>query len=187
MRFSRANLDIFQKFNVFPIIQFRNLLDSMVSGDDFLLRNANNGRPIYARPEGYIDMDFENRIDYLISFCLPWTFHFLYTWSFLLDTNEDCCFVSHRYLKENPFHVIKSLGEVCGVYGDGQSKLISEDAFCAHINSEDSSKGFLNVGIQGRGVERIKGPHIEKIQNMVKMFTHSDRLLQYPVWEGIFD
>ena len=94
-------------FNIKPIILTRNIFDSLVSNDDFIMENHThakennysnfliNGNEVV--PQNYIELSSKKRLDFLTKSYGMWYVQFYLSWKrYLKDLNNSVCWITYE-------------------------------------------------------------------------------------------
>jgi hypothetical protein len=166
-RASQPTLDFIQRFKVTPIIQTRNIFDSVVSMRDHLTKENLVFSMAYFYPE-FLNLEEEKQYDFIIALCLPWYFNFYASWySAVAEGQVNPLFVAYEDLiKDTP-------GELKKILAFLQEKR-SPDEIAAAI--EHAQTGFTrkNVGVAGRGESKLNDRQKDRIREMRAFYPRID-------------
>jgi len=152
---TRTNIEYLTNFGIRPIVQTRSLFDSVISLYDHFERDSNS-LPCGHICAEYWRMTFQERVDYLIAFHLPWYFNFYVSWR---DAAEKLEIFPLTY--EDLFaDKTARLTEVLNFYHFS----IGPDQLGQAIAQTASAKTRFNVGVSGRGLEMLSKQHRQVIQ-----------------------
>jgi hypothetical protein len=166
-RASEPTMDFIKKFGVKPIIQTRNIFDTVVSLRDHLFKESLDW-PMAFVDEGFFRLDEEKQYQFIIEMFLPWYFNFYVSW-FRADGLEPSgmLFVRYEDLVKDPSEI---LGKVL--------LFLDETRAPAEINEAITRAGSrgtrLNKGVSGRGNQLLNERHKAKIREMRQYYSHID-------------
>lgn len=158
-----------QLYGITPIVTRRNLFDTFVSFDDHIMKLRGTGVDIpylhFGFPEAWYDMEFEDRLDFLLDHQLPWYTRYYASWQ--LSQQE-------RYL--DPLWVdyeTDILGPKQALAEKLVARLRADEASIPTLTAELGKSGVnddkFNKGIAGRG-SKITGRNRQKIEDFVHRF-----------------
>jgi hypothetical protein len=144
-RYSEATKKIIEKMDIRPILQYRNIFDTVISFYD----HCNRGEFIF--PMAYMDkinwecLDENKKINFIIDMVIPWYFNFYAGWfSSDLVKEEKILLVSYEELLSDPYHQIKRIINWIGIEK-------TENEINSSISSSMNKKTRKNVGRLDRG------------------------------------
>jgi hypothetical protein len=147
-------------YGVRPIVQTRSLFDVVPSLHDHL-EKGEGGLTC-----GHVDRDFwarnwNDRMDYLIHLYIPWYLNFLVSWREAVHEIETCT-ISYEELFSDK---VGSLARILDFY----RLPTSEAEINAAIDRASHRNTRLNVGVSGRGSEKLTTRHKQTIRNLAAM------------------
>lgn len=156
-------------YGITPIVTRRNLFDTFVSFDDHLmkLRGTAVDSPYlhFGIPDAWCDLEFEDRMDYLLDQQLPWYARYYASWR----------------LTEQQGHVaplwIDYEKDILGPKQALAEKLIARlgadkadtPRLAAELGKSGETDDKFNKGVAGRGV-KISGRNRQKIEDFIHRF-----------------
>ncbi len=179
---TKANMFLINQINFFkfkPIILTRNIYDSLVSLDDFIIsghRHANenkypnfftNGDEIV--PKNYMEFDFEKRLDFLTKFYGTWYVQFYLTWKRMAHAvNDGVCWITYENAILNKKNLETNISEFLNLNKSEISNL-------RHIfNDPKSIHTRFNKGVSGRG-NKIKDKSKTFLRSYAEYFSEFDK------------
>jgi len=143
-------------FNIKPIILTRNIFDSLVSNDDFIVENHRhakennysnyliNGNEVV--PQNYSELSSEQRLDFLTKSYGIWYVQFYLSWKrYLKDLNNSFCWITYEDNILNYKNLEKNISDFLNLDEIEIKKL--NKTFYNHENIQTR----FNKGITGRG------------------------------------
>ncbi len=157
LKATTTNVKWMAKYNLRPIVQFRSLFDVVPSIHDHLEKGQGG------LPSGCIRPDFwtkswSDRMVFLIQAHLPWYFNFLLSWREAVNEIEFCP-ISYEELFADQ---VGSLSRILDFY----RIQASQEEIAAGIERASHCDTRFNVGISGRGSQRLTSLHKQAIRNM---------------------
>jgi hypothetical protein len=158
-----------QLYGITPIVTRRNLFDTFVSFDDHIMKLRGTGVDIpylhFGFPEAWYDMDFEDRMDFLLDGQLPWYTRYYASWQL---TQQE------RYVEPLWIDYEKDiLGPKEALAEKLVARLGTDSATIPALTGELGKAGMgddkFNKGVAGRGV-KISGRNRQKIEDYVHRF-----------------
>lgn len=153
-------------YGVTPIVTRRNLFDTFVSYDDHIMKLRGTAVDIpylhFGVPEAWYDMEFEDRVEFLLDYQLPWYTRYYASWQ--LTQQEGYA---------NPLWVDYE-ADILGPKQALAEKLVAhigapETSIPLLAGQLDSGNDNFNKGIAGRGA-KITGRNRQKIEDFVHRF-----------------
>ncbi len=151
---TRTNIEYMTAFGIRPIVHTRSLYDVVVSLYDHYDFD-NNSLPCGYVSSDYWQMTFAERIDYLIAVHLPWYFNFYTSWRDAAEQIEILP-LTYESLFADP---LGRLSDILDFYGIASNTVDIEAA----ITATASANTRLNVGVSGRGLEKLSKRHQQTI------------------------
>ena len=179
---TKANMFLINQINYFkfkPIILTRNIFDSLVSLDDYIIlghRHANENKyPIFfingneIVPQNYMEFDFEKRLDFLTKFYGTWYVQFYLTWKRMANTvNDGVCWITYENAILNKKKLEINISNFLNLNKSEISNL-------GHIfNNPKSIHTRFNKGVSGRG-NKIKDESKTFLRNYAEYFSEFDK------------
>jgi hypothetical protein len=156
-------------YGITPIVTRRNLFDTFVSFDDHIMKLRGTGVDIpylhFGFPEAWYDMEFEDRMDFLLDHQLPWYTRYYASWQLTQQEGYvDPLWVD--YEKD-------ILGPKQALAEKFVARLGADEASIPQLTDELGKSGVsddkFNKGIAGRGA-KITGRNRQKIEDFVHRF-----------------
>jgi hypothetical protein len=166
-RASQPTLDFIRQFRVTPIIQTRDILDSVVSFRDHLL-NEGLGMPMAHVDECFLSMDEERQYDMIIDLAMPWYFNFYASWfsNENLDSGKVLFVGYEELLMDTPGTLDRILDH------------IGEESFKARVggivDTVNAGNTRKNKAVIGRGRTKLNERQRAKIKNLRQYYSHID-------------
>jgi LPS sulfotransferase NodH len=151
---TRTNLEYLTTFGIRPIVQTRSLFDVVISLYDHFERDSNS-LPCGQISAEYWQMCFQDRLDYLICFHLPWYYNFYMSWRDAAHKTEIFPLTYEDLFADQ----VGRLTEVLKFYHFSRS----ESQIQAAIDKTANSKTRFNVGVNGRGLQMLSKRHQQSI------------------------
>lgn len=159
-------------YGITPIITKRNLFDTFVSFDDHIMKLRGTAVDIpylhFGFPEAWYDMEFEDRMDYLLDHQLPWYARYYASWRL----TEQEGYVQPLWID----YVTDILGPKQALAEKLIARLGADRASTALLTAELGKSGEtddkFNKGVAGRGV-KISGRNRQKIEDFIHRFKIS--------------
>lgn len=167
-RASEMTISIMQRFNIKPIVQIRDIFDTVMSLKDYIGKGNLNLPMAYINRE-YNYLSDEEQIDFVIDMVLPWYFNFLGTWFEYQHPNE----------KDNKVHYIiyeslveDTLGTIKGIleYIDEKRDEEELNSIIEQVGKMNTEKNIAKVG---RGVQ-LNDSQREKIIKISEYYSNID-------------
>jgi hypothetical protein len=158
-----------QLYGITPIVTRRNLFDTFVSFDDHIMKLRGTGVDIpylhFGFPDAWYDMEFEDRMDFLLDQQLPWYTRYYASWE--LTQQEG-------YVEPLWVHYEKDiLGPKEALAEKLAARLKADGASIPRLVGELGKAGMgddkFNKGVAGRGA-KIQGRNRRKIEDFVHRF-----------------
>lgn len=158
-----------QLYGITPVVTRRNLFDTFVSFDDHLMKLRGTAVNIpylhFAVPEAWYEMDFDDRMDFLLDFQLGWYTRYYASWR--LTEQEGYVEPVWIHYETDILGTKQALAEklVAGIGGDAASipVLIGE------LGKAGVGDDKFNKGVAGRGA-KISGRNRQRIEDFVHRF-----------------
>jgi hypothetical protein len=162
VRASGHTLELLEKFGVTPIVLVRNIHDCVVSLADHMSNESVEMPMAYLEPY-FNEMSLERKIDAIVDLVVPWYFNFYVSWwrarPGSIVTYEDLILGGlerqHGHLEK--LGLVVSLEELKAAY---------------ELTAKGNSR--LNVGVSGRGAERLSHGAKSKILRMSEYYRDID-------------
>jgi hypothetical protein len=156
-------------YGITPIVTKRNLFDTFVSFDDHIMKLRGTSADIpylhFGFPEAWYDMDFDDRLEFLLDYRLPWYTRYYASWR--LTAREgyiDPLWIDYEKDILGPKQALGAkLAERVGDDGAGIERLVAE------LGSSGASGDHFNKGVAGRGA-KITGRNRRKIEDFIHRF-----------------
>jgi hypothetical protein len=156
-------------YGITPVVTKRNLFDTFVSFDDHIMKLRGTSADIpylhFGFPEAWYDMDFDDRLEFLLDYRLPWYTRYYASWR--LTAREgyiDPLWIDYERDILGPKRALaEKLAEGVGGNGASIEKLVAE------LGSSDANGDHFNKGVAGRGA-KITGSNRRKIEDFVHRF-----------------
>jgi hypothetical protein len=162
-RYSDSTKRIIERLGIKPVLQYRNIFDTVVSFYD----HCNEMKLIF--PMAYMDepnwngLDDTKKLDFVIDLIVPWYFNFYGGW-FSSDLIKDgkILLVSYDDLIADPHKQVKRILDWIGVEK-------TDEEIHSSILSAGRKKTRKNVGISGRGAV-LSNEQKQKIRNLASYY-----------------
>jgi hypothetical protein len=166
-RYSQSTRLIIEKLGITPVLQYRNIFDTVVSFYDHC-----NGMQL-AFPMAYMDeknwkeLDNERRMDFIIDLIVPWFFNFYAGW-FSSDLFKDgkIILVSYDDLVAHPHAEVKRILARIGIEK-------TDDEINSAILLSQDGKIRKNVGTSGRSA-CLSPEQRQRIRTLAGYYPHID-------------
>ncbi|MGV3549991.1 hypothetical protein [Rhizobium sp.] len=155
-----------QLYGITPIVTRRNLFDTFVSFDDQIMKLRGTSEYIpylhFGVPEAWYDMEFEDRLDFLLDQQLPWYTRYYASWMLTQQEGHvDPLWVDYE---------ADILGPKQALAEKIVARIGAPEASVSRLAGElDSGNDNFNKGVAGRG-SRITGRNRQKIEEFVHRF-----------------
>ena len=173
-----------------PVILQRNILDAVVSMNDDIMKYADREEKSWKTKnlmwgthlfnyqpqevwDRFFSLSFNERIEDIITFAVPWYFSFLASWRKAAELSVvKPLFLRYESLPGNDIEFLKPILEFAG-------ETVSEDKMSASVRDarQDKEGSRLNVGENGRGKQLLTNHHIERICRIGEFFA-DERIIQ---------
>ena len=178
--------------NVHPVVLQRNLLDALLSMHDDIMKEADRSERAwgtdkmmwgthifhYQSPQvwdRFFNLPFEERIDELITFSAPWYFSFLASWRKAAELNViSPLFLRYEDLPGNEEWFIRQILEFSG-------HAVSSEELSHGISRArgDRERSRINVGVNGRGKEKLSKQQIDRVCRIGKFIADDDIIQEF--------
>jgi hypothetical protein len=166
-RYSEATNKIIEKMNIKPILQYRNIFDTVISFSDHCNGGELNFPMAYMDKMNWERLDQNKKMDFIIDMIIPWYFNFYAGWfSSDLIKSEKILLISYEELVSDPFHQIKRIIQWIGIEK-------TDDEINVSIVSSMNNKTRKNVGILGRGTI-LSFDQKQRIRTMADYYPNID-------------
>lgn len=166
-RASDSTVDFINRFRIKPIIQVRNVYDTVISFREHCLRED------CLFPMAYIDGEFlrfdkEKQFDFLIDMVLPWYFNFYASW-FQVEglAPDNRLFVNYEELLRDPKAILHKILEYLG---ESRSSTAIEAAL-EQVKGVNTRK---NQAVVGRGNCQLTAKQKARIMELRQYYSHID-------------
>ena len=166
-RASQPTVDFIRRFHVKPIIMTRNVLDTVVSLRDHLVRESR------AMPMAYVDDQFlhwndERQYEFVIEMFMPWILSFYASWLAAAPTlNGNLLFVRYEDLAAQPSKTLQGILRFC-------DETRSECQIAEVIDRVSGLDTRRNQAVTGRGAALLSPAQQAKIQQLRGFYEHVD-------------
>lgn len=104
------NLDLIKTYNMRPIVLTRNLPDVIVSLREHVIRTKR--WPHFHLPLDFVDRTFNDQINFLIDFAVPWYLFFYNSWKTVEENDQmDLLFVDYAEIHSDKLQLFQKLTE----------------------------------------------------------------------------
>jgi hypothetical protein len=143
------------------VVLVRNIFDTLVSLDDHLRQEDHRA------PTGYVhrqcwQMDFEDRLDYLIQVHLPWYFNFFVSWREAADRIQILWMTYERLFDDVPH----ALAEVLTFHGLS----VGHERLTQVADTLRDADTRFNKGVCGRGDDLLSEAHKDAIRRLAAVW-----------------
>ena len=155
-------------YGITPVVTKRNLFDTFVSFDDHIMKLRGTSADIpylhFGFPEAWYDMDFDDRLEFLLDYRLPWYSRYYASWRLTAQEGYiDPLWIDYeKDILGAKQALAEKLAERVGG-GASVEKLVAE------LGSSGASGDHFNKGVAGRGA-KITGRNRQKIEDFVHRF-----------------
>ncbi|MES1213093.1 MAG: sulfotransferase domain-containing protein [Singulisphaera sp.] len=157
LKATRSNLELMVFYRMRPIVQTRNLFDTIVSLHDHF-QHMPTGLPCGFVSDQYVRMPWRERVDYLIHLHLPWYFNFALSWR-EASRRLEICTVSYESLFAHQEEELSRITSFCG-FRFSRAQIVQA---MARVQGADTR---FNVGTSGRGAELLSYEHKQAIRRL---------------------
>jgi hypothetical protein len=166
-RFSKTVQEFVKKFRVRPIVQGRDIFDSLVSFRDHL---ANAGQLVALAycDETFTSLPIERQMDFVVDRIAPWYISFYSSWFAARDRGEvTFLWVSYEELRSDPAATVRRILDYIDV------PRTDEEVECA---LKKAAGGFtrLNVAKVGRGKALLSEGQMQRVRDLGSFLPHID-------------
>ena len=151
------NVELIRNYGLRPIVLVRNIFDTVVSLDDYLLREGLRMPTGFVHRE-YPRIDFAERIEYLIRVHLPWYFNFFMSWRESSPTLDTFPLSYERLFAD----VRQTLIEIIEFH----ELRIDSQQIDAALTAVRSANTRFNKGVSGRGERLLTASHKAAIREL---------------------
>ena len=158
-----------QLYGITPIVTRRNLFDTFVSFDDHIMKLRGTGVDIpylhFGFPEAWYDLDFEDRMDFLLDHQLAWYSRYYASWQLTQQEGYvEPLWINYETDILGPKQALaEKLVERLGTDAASIPQLTAE------LGKSGETDDKFNKGIAGRG-SKITGRNRQKIEDFVHRF-----------------
>ncbi len=186
VRATNSEVHLLNAFNLKPVIQVRNIFDTIISYYDHVHKDhvmESVGRQkatmTYLTPitKEYYECSFEEKIDLMIDTAAPWYLKFYVSWIVAQRENLlDMMWMSYEKLTTD---TTSALGDVFAFYDvDVPEARIAEGIERANAARNEGTGGYnriaFNKGVTGRGRAMMTDSQIERIVTMARRYKSFD-------------
>jgi hypothetical protein len=156
-------------YGITPVVTKRNFFDTFVSFDDHImkLRGTSIVTPYlhFGFPEGWYDMEFDDRLEFLLDYRLPWYTRYYASWRLTAQEGFiDPLWIDYeKDILGSKQALAEKLVERVGGNEATAAKLAGE------LGNSGASGDHFNKGVAGRGA-KITGKNRQKIEDFVHRF-----------------
>ena len=159
IRYSSFTEKILDKFKILPIIQFRNIFDTIISLYDETIISVIN--PLtFINKNDYDNLEKKQKLDYLIDITVPWYINYYVSWYFM-NKKLNGLTITYEEMKEDPFKLMKKIF-------DHISISINDDIIDDTIKYSETVNTRKNKAIIGRGKQELTKEQIDRIFKLSK-------------------
>jgi Sulfotransferase domain len=155
------NAELMNKFGIRPIVLTRNLFDVVVSLDDHLRREDHRMPTGFVHRE-YMNLEFDQRVDYLIRIHLPWYFNFFMSWREAARELPTFPLTYERLFS----NVRQSLEEILSFYRIS----VSQGQISAALDKVRCVDTRFNQGCSNRGDKLLNARHKASIRDLAAVW-----------------
>jgi len=165
------NLDLLELFEIKPVLLVRNVLDILVSMREHVLQAKPNNLPGLYPPVTFPSLREEEQFDFLVDFAAPWLISLYASWDRAIqegrseilvvryeDAKRDWILMGARILEFNGIEMTK----------DRLSQVVNR------LESEPAANVRRNVGIVGRGSEKLSRKQRERVAEIASRYPDVD-------------
>jgi hypothetical protein len=166
-RASQPTVDFIRRFHVKPIVTTRNVLDTVVSLRDHLVRESR------AMPMAYVDDQFlhwddERQYEFVIEMFMPWILSFYASWLAVAPSLDgNLLFVRYEDLVAQTSEMLHSILRYC-------DETRSESQIAEVIDRVSGLDTRRNQAVTGRGAALLSPAQQAKIQQLREFYQHVD-------------
>lgn len=156
-------------YGITPVVTKRNLFDTFVSFDDHIMKLRGTSSVIpylhFGFPDAWYDMEFDDRLEYLLDYRLPWYTRYYASWRLTQEEGYiDPLWIDYEKDILGPKPALaEKLTERVGGNDETVAKLTAE------LGGSGMSDDHFNKGVAGRGA-KITGKNRRKIEDFVHRF-----------------
>ena len=156
-------------YGITPVVTKRNLFDTFVSFDDHIMKLRGTSTVIpylhFGFPEAWYDMEFDDRLEYLLDYQLPWYTRYYASWRLTEQEGHiDPLWIDYETDILGPKQALaEKLVERVG----GNESIVATLAM--ELGQRGASGDHFNKGVAGRGA-KIAGKNRQKIEDFVHRF-----------------
>ncbi len=167
-RASQMTITIMQRFNIKPIVQIRDIFDTVISLKEYIAKGNTNLAMAYINRE-YNYLSDEEQLNFVIDMVLPWYFNFLGTWFEYQHPNDNknrVKYVIYDDLVKDTLGTIKGILEYIG-----ESR--EEEELNQIIETVGKMNTEKNIAKAGRG-KQLSQTQRDKIIKMSEYYSNID-------------
>jgi hypothetical protein len=163
VRASENTLKVIRLFNIHTIVMIRNLLDSVVSFREHLIKEGREVPTAYV-DDHYLTWDSRRQYEFIIDLLLPWYLNFLGTW-IEANTHKDISLLWLNYTDwiQEPEATLRKIDAFCGLTHP-------EEAATQAVAQARKGRIRLNVGKSGRGRELLDEDLQAKVRHLLSYY-----------------
>ena len=163
-KYNHANAFLLDSLNAKVVVLTRNIYDVVISLIDHI--DQSNKSPIEDESLAFFPkLSTEEKIDYVISYIVPWYIGFYASWyNAKKDNKVDVCFSTFDEVVDTPIVVVDKILKFYKI----NSSIVSNNE-----SSKDKKINF-NSGKKGRGDEYLTAEHKIKIKSLTSCYTDID-------------
>jgi len=162
------NVALLRSHGVRPVVLVRNIFDTLVSLDDHL-RQEDHRAPTGFVHRQFWQMDFEDRLHYLIQVHLPWYFNFFVSWREAADRIQ-ILWLTYERLFDNVPH---TLAEVLAFHGLS----VGHERLTQVVDTLRDADTRFNKGVRGRGDDLLSEAHKDAVHRLAAVWQLEPRAL----------
>lgn len=156
-------------YGVTPIVTRRNLFDALVSYDEHIMRQRGKTHYLpylhWGFPETWFDMEFDDRLDYLLDSQLPWYTRYYASWRLAEQEGHiDPLWIDYE---KDVLGSKQALAQKLAERVEGSEASIRTVA--KELSHDGYSSEQFNKGVAGRGA-KITGKNRRKIEDFIHRF-----------------
>lgn len=152
------------RYNLKLVVQVRNIFDCIISLRDHIIDQAKVW-PMALVEEEFMSWDEKDQYDFLIDNFMPWYMKFYVSW-YKASQNQPVYWLKYEDLMEDKYATISNLLIYHKVKFEGK-KL--EEVLYSNVRLKKEDFRY-NVGISGRGKEKLNNIQIERIVKFTKYY-----------------
>jgi hypothetical protein len=173
-----GNVAMLNRYEIRPVVQMRNMLDSIVSVRELLATGENQHIGIYY-PKQFSKLSTESQLMWCVEFLPIWYFTFYLSWKY---ADIDKLFIWYdEYYKDQ----VKGMRRILDHVGLSSLGSVSDESISMASDVIDPGLSRFKFGRPGRGREILSGDMIDGIKRQAMAWPEGPELIEQLIERGI--